>query len=71
MFLLRFKLNSQTYMDRAVESDPADDIKERVRTWNELLGNQANAFAKGCYMAMVFIFSSHHVGSHWSAGRPA
>ena len=48
-------------MGPAVESDSADDIKDRVHAWNELLKNQANDFAKGSDMATVFIFSSHHV----------
>ncbi|KAF9651087.1 hypothetical protein BDM02DRAFT_961937 [Thelephora ganbajun] len=45
----------------AMESNSIDDIKERVRTWNELLRTQANDFAKGSIKATVFIFSSHHV----------
>ena len=48
-------------MGLAVELDSADDIKERVHTWNGLLRSQANDFAKGSNMATVFIFSSHHV----------
>lgn len=49
------------YMALAVESDSADDIKERVHAWNELLRSQANDFAKENNMATVFIFSSHHL----------
>lgn len=44
-----------------MESDSAEDIKERVETWNVLLRNQAEEFAKGSEKATVFVFSSHQV----------
>ena len=44
-----------------MESDSAEDIKDRVHTWNELLRSQANDFVQGSDMATVFVFSSHHV----------
>ena len=44
-----------------MESNPIDEIKERVHAWNELLIGQANDFAKGSDKATVFVFSSHRV----------
>jgi len=41
-----------------VESDSTEDIKERVETWNVLLGSQAEEFAKDSKRATLFVFAT-------------
>jgi hypothetical protein len=45
----------------AVESDSAEDSKEWINTWNELLRCQAKDFAEGSERATILVFSSHQV----------
>jgi lysophospholipase L1-like esterase len=59
--LSRLPLVASDIIHPAVESDSAEDIKERVETWNELLRSQAKDFAEGSEKATIFVFSSHRV----------